>query len=76
MQSRGLQLLADTIPSAWDNLWEGPASPSDYIRAVVSRAVAIEAWWSKSQAGNLLNSGAAVAGSHLAQITWLHRVTG
>ena len=42
----------------WDALWdEGPASPSDYIRAVVSRGLAIEQWWSKCSAGNLLNSG-------------------
>ncbi len=52
-----MRLLADDIPAAWDALWEGPASPSDYVRAVVSRAVAIESWWAKSQAGNLLTSG-------------------
>lgn len=35
----------------------GPASPTDYVRAVVSRALAVEQWWAQSQAGTLLTSG-------------------
>mmetsp|Transcript_33539 Transcript_33539/g.74227 ORF Transcript_33539/g.74227 Transcript_33539/m.74227 type:complete len:2007 (+) Transcript_33539:3-6023(+) len=58
VQALGTALLADRIPSSWDQLWEGPESPSDYCRAAVSRAAAIEQWWSKCSSGSLLTSGA------------------
>lgn len=51
LQAAGLQLLADCVPAAWDALWEGPVFPADYVRTVVARAIAIEAWWAKSQVG-------------------------
>jgi hypothetical protein len=56
-QSAGGALLADTIPATWSALWEGPASPADYIRAVVARGLAIEGWWGHTSAGTLLTSG-------------------
>jgi dynein heavy chain 2 len=58
----GAALLSDAVPSAWDSLWEGPAAPADYLRAVVAKAAAIEHWWTNSQAGQLLTSGARAAG--------------
>ncbi|KAJ9505746.1 hypothetical protein QJQ45_029247, partial [Haematococcus lacustris] len=57
VQKEGGALLADTVPGSWDALWEGPASPTDFVRAVVSRALAIEQWWSKCVSGSLLSSG-------------------
>lgn len=59
-QAAGASLLSDRVPGAWEALWDaGPESPSDYIRAVVARGLAVEQWWAKSQAGTLLNSGGA-----------------
>jgi len=58
VKASGQQLLVDEVPSSWEALWaEGPTAPSDFIRSVVRRGLAIEDWWAKVQAGSLLNSG-------------------
>lgn len=52
VQKSGAALMSDTVPAAWDTLWEGPESPLDYCRAVVNKAVAIEAWNAKCMVGS------------------------
>ena len=37
-------------------MWEGPATPHDYCRAVVARATAIEGWHQRCAAGSLLSA--------------------
>eukprot|EP00955_Chlamydomonas_euryale_P013918 150324-Chlamydomonas_euryale.AAC.1 len=44
VQKLGQSLLADEVPTAWDRAWEGPEAPTDYCRAAMRRAVAVEAW--------------------------------
>lgn len=58
VQKNGAALLADTIPVSWDSFWEGPESPMDYCRAVVSRCLAIEQWSQKCNSNSILTSGA------------------
>ena len=45
------------MPGPWDSTCEGPESPTDYCRAVVARAAAVEQWWSACEAGSLLTAG-------------------
>ena len=45
------------VPGPWDVAWEGPENLSDYCRAVVARAAAVEQWWATCKAGNLMTAG-------------------
>lgn len=44
-QACAAALLRDSVPDAWDRVWEGPDNPTDYCRAAVSRAASIESFW-------------------------------
>ncbi|XP_034460809.1 cytoplasmic dynein 2 heavy chain 1 isoform X1 [Hippoglossus hippoglossus] len=44
VQKLATALLNQECPSTWQNKWEGPEEPMPYLRAVVTRAVAIQSW--------------------------------
>ncbi|KAG7479775.1 cytoplasmic dynein 2 heavy chain 1 isoform X1 [Solea senegalensis] len=44
VQKLATALLNQECPSKWQNKWEGPEEPMQYLRAVVTRAVAIQSW--------------------------------
>ncbi|XP_058489722.1 dynein cytoplasmic 2 heavy chain 1 isoform X1 [Solea solea] len=44
VQKLATALLNQECPSKWQNNWEGPEEPMQYLRAVVTRAVAIQSW--------------------------------
>jgi len=41
VESVGLALMADTVPSTWDAEWEGPATPLAYVVAVANKTDAV-----------------------------------
>lgn len=43
MQATAADLLHGRVPASWEALWDGPASPGDYMRAAVAKASALEA---------------------------------
>ncbi|XP_056229968.1 cytoplasmic dynein 2 heavy chain 1 isoform X2 [Seriola aureovittata] len=44
VQKLATALLNQECPSTWQNKWEGPEEPMQYLRAVVTRALAIQGW--------------------------------
>ncbi|XP_028817493.1 cytoplasmic dynein 2 heavy chain 1 isoform X3 [Denticeps clupeoides] len=48
-------LLSQECPLSWQNKWEGPEDPMQYLRAVVARALAIQGWVEKAERHGLLN---------------------
>ncbi|XP_040902456.1 cytoplasmic dynein 2 heavy chain 1 [Toxotes jaculatrix] len=44
VQKLATALLNQECPSTWQNKWEGPEEPMQYLRAVVTRALAIQSW--------------------------------
>ncbi|TKS81144.1 Cytoplasmic dynein 2 heavy chain 1 [Collichthys lucidus] len=44
VQKLATALLNQECPLTWQNKWEGPEEPMQYLRAVVTRALAIESW--------------------------------
>ncbi|XP_064481252.1 cytoplasmic dynein 2 heavy chain 1-like [Ornithodoros turicata] len=50
----GTSLMNHKVPSKWETLWEGPDDSLQYLRAVVSRALAVQTWVQRSEAGLLL----------------------
>lgn len=41
-------------PQAWLQIWEGPTDPLNFVRNVVSRALAVQNWLQKSMQNDLL----------------------
>ncbi|XP_050986096.1 LOW QUALITY PROTEIN: cytoplasmic dynein 2 heavy chain 1 [Labeo rohita] len=48
-------LLNQECPLSWQNKWEGPEDPMQYLRAVVSRALAIQGWVERAERSGLLS---------------------
>ncbi|XP_041658498.1 cytoplasmic dynein 2 heavy chain 1 isoform X2 [Cheilinus undulatus] len=44
VQKLATALLNQECPLTWQNKWEGPEEPMQYLRAVVTRALAIQSW--------------------------------
>uniref|UniRef100_A0A7N9ATV1 Cytoplasmic dynein 2 heavy chain 1 n=1 Tax=Mastacembelus armatus TaxID=205130 RepID=A0A7N9ATV1_9TELE len=44
VQKLATALLHQECPLTWQNKWEGPEEPMQYLRAVVSRTLAIQSW--------------------------------
>ncbi|TRY83670.1 hypothetical protein DNTS_027964 [Danionella cerebrum] len=47
-------LLNQECPLSWQKRWEGPEEPMQYLRAVVSRALAIQSWVERAERSSLL----------------------
>ena len=50
-------LLCNKVPAQWCNLWEGPADPFEYLRALVAKTMALGLWFEKQAKGELLKDG-------------------
>lgn len=57
IQTTATALLGNTVPAAWQELWEGPERPQGWLRAVVARKVALARWVGAAQQGSLLGEG-------------------
>ncbi|KAF0030538.1 hypothetical protein F2P81_017269 [Scophthalmus maximus] len=44
VQKLATALLNQECPSTWQNKWDGPEEPMQYLRAVVTQALAIQSW--------------------------------
>ncbi|KAJ7995299.1 hypothetical protein DPEC_G00243100 [Dallia pectoralis] len=48
-------LLNQECPLSWQNQWEGPEEPMQYLRAVVARGLAIQSWVERAERQGLLS---------------------
>uniref|UniRef100_A0A8C4RQF1 Cytoplasmic dynein 2 heavy chain 1 n=1 Tax=Erpetoichthys calabaricus TaxID=27687 RepID=A0A8C4RQF1_ERPCA len=55
VQTLATALLNQECPMNWQNKWEGPEDPMQYLRAVVARAIAIQSWVEKAEKQTLLS---------------------
>ncbi|KAG2456324.1 DYHC2 protein, partial [Polypterus senegalus] len=55
VQTLATALLNQECPINWQNKWEGPEDPMQYLRAVVARALAIQSWVEKAEKQTLLS---------------------
>ncbi|XP_077154626.1 cytoplasmic dynein 2 heavy chain 1 isoform X5 [Ranitomeya variabilis] len=55
VQKLASALLEQKCPLAWQSKWEGPEDPLQYLRGLVSRAVAIQNWVEKAEKQTLLS---------------------
>nr|XP_023648221.1 cytoplasmic dynein 2 heavy chain 1 isoform X1 [Paramormyrops kingsleyae]XP_023648222.1 cytoplasmic dynein 2 heavy chain 1 isoform X1 [Paramormyrops kingsleyae] len=54
VQKLATALLNQECPQSWQSKWEGPEDPMQYLRAVVSRALAIQAWVQRAERQTLM----------------------
>ncbi|XP_058887125.1 cytoplasmic dynein 2 heavy chain 1-like [Acipenser ruthenus] len=55
VQKLATALLNQECPLSWQNKWEGPEDPMQYLRGVVARTLAIQNWVDKSEKQSLLS---------------------
>uniref|UniRef100_A0A672FQT3 Dynein cytoplasmic 2 heavy chain 1 n=1 Tax=Salarias fasciatus TaxID=181472 RepID=A0A672FQT3_SALFA len=55
VQKLATALLNQECPLTWQNKWEGPEEPMQYLRAVVTRALAIQSWVERAARQALLS---------------------
>ncbi|XP_041850617.1 cytoplasmic dynein 2 heavy chain 1 [Melanotaenia boesemani] len=55
VQKLATALLNQECPLTWQNKWEGPEEPMQYLRAVVTRALAIQSWVERASRQALLS---------------------
>ncbi|XP_037092634.1 cytoplasmic dynein 2 heavy chain 1-like [Pollicipes pollicipes] len=48
-------LLRNETPGAWQQTWEGPEDPFQYLRSLVSRTLACKRWVQKAESGSLIS---------------------
>ncbi|XP_034023634.1 cytoplasmic dynein 2 heavy chain 1 [Thalassophryne amazonica] len=56
VQKLATALLNQECPLTWQNKWEGPEEPMQYLRAVVTRALAIQSWVERAGRQALLSN--------------------
>ncbi|XP_028320044.1 cytoplasmic dynein 2 heavy chain 1 isoform X2 [Gouania willdenowi] len=56
VQKLASALLNQECPLTWQNKWEGPEDPMQYLRAVVTRAYAIQGWVERAGRDALLSN--------------------
>ncbi|XP_064610087.1 cytoplasmic dynein 2 heavy chain 1-like isoform X3 [Liolophura sinensis] len=54
VQNLAAALLTQEIPISWLKKWDGPEDPYQYLRGLVSRAIAIQTWLEKAEQDSLL----------------------
>ncbi|XP_047450013.1 cytoplasmic dynein 2 heavy chain 1 isoform X3 [Mugil cephalus] len=55
VQKLATALLNQECPLTWQNKWEGPEEPMQYLRAIVTRALAIQSWVDRASRQALLS---------------------
>jgi len=55
IQAVGTSLLRGAVPSEWSDKWEGPDNPYEWLRQLVTRALALESWKQRAESGTLFN---------------------
>ncbi|XP_024132434.1 cytoplasmic dynein 2 heavy chain 1 [Oryzias melastigma] len=56
VQKLATALLNQECPITWQNKWEGPEEPMQYLRAVVTRALAMQSWVERAGRQALLSN--------------------
>jgi dynein heavy chain 2 len=54
IQTTAVALLADSVPSSWQKLWEGPEKPQVWLRELIRKRLALTKWKQQSTKGTLL----------------------
>ncbi|KAJ8027756.1 Cytoplasmic dynein 2 heavy chain 1 [Holothuria leucospilota] len=55
VQSLASSLLKQETPLLWQNKWEGPEDPIQYLRTIVTRSLAIQNWVEMVEKGRLMS---------------------
>lgn len=55
IQSEATALLKNTVPMAWEKLWEGPENPQAWIRVLCKKGTQLVKWVQGVKSGSLLN---------------------
>lgn len=56
IQTEATALLKNTVPEAWEKLWEGPENPLAWIRILCKKGLQLVTWVQKVQQKSLLTS--------------------
>lgn len=43
-EAEATQLMANTVPAAWEKIWEGPENPTTWIRVANRKGSALMKW--------------------------------
>ncbi|EDO28350.1 predicted protein, partial [Nematostella vectensis] len=54
VQTLAASLLRQEVPQEWTSIWEGPMDPVHWLRALVSKTLALGSWVERSEARTLL----------------------
>lgn len=54
VQKLANSLLLQETPLKWQAVWEGPDDPTQYMRTIVAKAMALQGWVSKAESGRIL----------------------
>ena len=57
IESDATQLMSNQVPAAWEKKWEGPDEPTNWIRVVNRKGLALVTWVQHVQAKSLLRNG-------------------
>ena len=44
IESEATSLLKNTVPSNWEKQWEGPETPSNWVRIINRKGLALVGW--------------------------------
>eukprot|EP00743_Colponemidia_sp_Colp-15_P007052 GILK01007609.1.p1 GENE.GILK01007609.1~~GILK01007609.1.p1 ORF type:complete len:2172 (-),score=437.61 GILK01007609.1:43-6558(-) len=55
IQTQALSLLTKEVPEAWRTRWEGPDDPTQWLKELVKKKLAMDNWLQKSTQGTLLS---------------------
>lgn len=53
-QTIATELLTGQLPSSWEKMWDGPINPSNWLRSINKKGVALCGWVGRVQQGALL----------------------
>lgn len=54
IESEATSLLKNMVPPAWEKGWEGPENPSNWIRTINRKGLALAGWFTKAQSNSVL----------------------
>ena len=66
IQANGAALMANTIPRHWEKKWEGPEIPQPFLKAIVTKKIALSGWSKKME--SLATSGNGVVNLNLSEL--------
>ena len=56
IETEATSLLTNLVPRTWEKQWEGPENPSNWIRVINRKGLALVGWLQRVQKGGLLDN--------------------